>query len=108
MEGATVRSEQGVTIALYLVFYTDFLTHKENYKRSIAEEFSQEPLTVPSIIRHLQYENMVAFIKRIQQDADFVKKWAEVTKQGLQRNRKKHKNLIIISESDDYGIEKAA
>jgi len=108
MEGATVRSEQGVTIALYLVFYIDFLAHNENYKRSIAEELSQEPLTVPSVIRRLQYENMVAFIERVQEDEDFVRKWIKVTKDSLERNRKKHKNLITIDKSDEYGIDEAA
>ena len=108
MEGATVRSEQGVTIALYLVFYIDFPAHNENYKRSIAEELSQEPLTVPSVIRRLQYENMVAFIERVQEDEDFVRKWIKVTKDSLERNRKKHKNLITIDKSDEYGIDKAA
>ncbi len=108
MEGVTVRSEQGVTIALYQVFYIDFLSHNENYKRSIAKELSQAPLTVPSVIRRLQYENMEAFIERVQKDEDYVKRWIEVTKEGLERNRKKHKKLIIINESDDYEIEEAA
>jgi hypothetical protein len=107
MEGVTVRSEQGVTIALYLVFYIDFLVHNENYKRSIAGELSKAPLTVPSVIRRLQYENMEAFIQRVQEDDDFVIKWIKITKDGLERNRKKHKKLITISESDDYVIEEA-
>jgi len=108
MEGVTVRSEQGVTIALHLVFYIDFLAHNENHKRSIAEELSQEQLTVPSVICRLQYENMAAFIERVQEDEVIVKKWIEVTKQDLARNRKKHKKLNTINESDDYEIEEAA
>jgi len=108
MEGVTVRSEQSVTIALHLVFCIDFLAHNENYKRSIAEGLSKAPITVPSIIRRLQYENMVAFIERVQEDEVFVKKWIEVTKQDLARKRKKHKKLITINESDDYEIEEAA
>ena len=107
MEGVTVRSEQGVTIALYLVFYIDFLVHNENYKRSIAGELSKEPLTVPSVIRRLQYENMAAFIQRVREDEDFVRRWIKVAKDGLERNRKKYKKLIIINESDDYGIKEA-
>ena len=108
MEGVTARSEQGVTIALCPVFHIDFLAHNENHKRSVAEELSKVPITVPSVIRRLQYENMVAFIERVQEDEVFVKKWIEVTKLGLERNRKRHKKLIAISESDDYGIENAA
>jgi len=41
-------------------------------------------------------------------DEDFVRKWIKVTKDGLERNRKRHKKLITISESNDYGIEEAA
>ncbi len=108
MEGVTVRSEQGVTIALYLVFYIDFLAHNENYKRGVAEGLSKAPITVPSIIRRLQYENMAAFIERVQEDEVFVKKWIKVTKQDLEKNRKKHKKLVIINESDDFEIEEAA
>jgi len=108
MEGATVRSEQGVTIALYLVFYIDFLVHKENYQRSIAEELPREPLTVPSVIRRLQYENMVAFIERVQNDEDFVKRWIMVTKQNIDRNRKRHKKLVTIGEPESCAPQKAA
>ncbi len=38
----------------------------------------------------------------------FVKKWLKVTKQDLEKNRKKHKKLVIINESDDFEIEEAA
>ena len=51
---------------------------------------------------------MVAFIERVQEDEDFVRKWIKVTKDSLERNRKKHKNLITIDKSDEYGIDKAA
>ncbi len=108
MEGVTVRSEQGVTIALYLVFYIDFLVHNENYKRSIAGELPKELLTVPSVIRRLKYENMEAFIERVQEDEDFVRRWIKVTKEGLDRNRKKHKTLMTISKSNNYTIDEAA
>ncbi len=108
LEGAAVRSELGVTIALYLVFHIDFPAHNENYWRSVADKLSQEPLTVPSVIRRLQYENMAAFIERVQKDEDYVKKWVEVTKESLERNRKRYKKLITISKSADDGIEEDA
>ncbi len=108
MEEAAVRSELGVTIALYLVFCIDFPAHNENYWRGTAEELSQELITIPSVIRRLQYENMAAFIERIQEDEVFVKTWLEITKQGLERNRKRRKKLIAICESDNYSLEKAA
>jgi len=36
MEGATVRSEHGVTLALCLVSWIDLLLHSENYKQGNA------------------------------------------------------------------------
>ena len=35
MEGATIRSEQGVTLALYLVSWIDSLLHYENYSEAL-------------------------------------------------------------------------
>ncbi len=69
MEGAIIRSEQGVTLALCLVSWIDFLLHHENYKQSTAGKLPKEPLTVPSIVRQAQYENFVVFINRVQNDS---------------------------------------
>jgi hypothetical protein len=44
MEGATIRSKQGVTAALCLVFWIDFLLHLENYKHCTAGELPQDSL----------------------------------------------------------------
>jgi hypothetical protein len=46
MEGATIRSEQGVTLALCLVSWIDFLLHYENYKHCTAGELPQESLKI--------------------------------------------------------------
>ena len=78
MEGATIRSEQGVTLALCLVSWIDFLLHFENYKQSTAGKLSKEPLTVPSIVRQAQYDNLEAFVDRVQKDEAILEKWFEV------------------------------
>ena len=96
MEGATVRSEQGVTLALCLVSWIDFLLHLENYKQSTAGKLSKESLTIPSIVRQLQYENLIAFMDRIKSDDEFIKKWIEVEEENINRKRKKRKELIVI------------
>ena len=72
MEGATIRSEQGVTLALYLVSWIDSLLHYENYKRSTAGKLTKESLTIPSIVRRLQYENLEAVLDRVQNEEEFV------------------------------------
>lgn len=100
MEGATIRSEQGVTLALCLVSWIDFLFHFENYTRSTAGELSKESLTIPSIVRQAQYDNMEAFIERVRNDEDFVNRWCEVEKKHIYRKRKGRKELIIIEDSN--------
>lgn len=97
MEGATIRSEQGVTISLCLVSWIDSLLHFENWKRSVAGKLTKEPLTVPSMVRRAQYENMEAFIDRVNQDDEFVKKWLSVEKDRINRKRKKQYELKKLS-----------
>ena len=74
MEGATIRSEQGVTLALCLVSWIDFLLHYENYKGT-TDGSQKESLSIPSIVRQAQADNMEAFINKIQNDEEFVQKW---------------------------------
>ncbi len=108
MEGATLRSEQGVTLALCLVSWIDFLLHFENCKQSTAGELPKEPLTIPSIIRQAQYENLEAFVERVRTDEDFVHRWCEVEKKNISRKRKARKDLIIIEDSDGEELDLAA
>jgi hypothetical protein len=75
MEGATIRSEQGVTLALCLVSWIDFFLHLENYKQSTAGKLPQDSLTIPSIVRRAKFENLTAFIKKVVKDRKFVEKW---------------------------------
>ena len=108
MEGATIRSEQGVTLALCLVSWIDFLLHLENNKLGTAGELSRESLTIPSIVRQAQYDNLEAFAVRVQHDGNFLKKWFEVEKKRLGRKRKKTKLLINLEESTEQQIDLAA
>lgn len=100
MEGAMLRSEQGVTVALCLVFWLDFLLHRENYAHCTAGKLSREPLTIPSIVRQAQYTNLEAFVEKIQQDEEFVKRWMAVEQEDVNRTRKPRKELIALEISD--------
>ena len=108
MDGVMLRSEQGISVSLCLVFWLDYLLHMENYKLSISGEFSKEPVTIPSIIRQAQYENMEAFIERIQSDEEFVYRWCEVERKNIFRNRKKRKELIMIEDAESTALDLAA
>ena len=108
MEGATIRSEQGVTLALYLVSWIDFLLHYENYKQSTAEKLTKESLTIPSIIRQLQFENLEAVLDRVQNEEEFVTKWLEVTRENINRNRKGYNELVLLEKSNVEGKKLAA
>jgi hypothetical protein len=108
MEGATIRSKQGVTLALCLVSWIDFLLHFENYKQGTAGKLSKESVTIPSIVRRAQYENMEAFMERVKHDEDFVKKWFEVERENIYRKRKEHKELVEIDDSDGSDVRLVA
>jgi len=108
MEGATIRSEQGVTLSLCLVSWIDFLLHFENYKRGSAGELSKESLTIPSIVRQAQYENLEAFVDRVQHDEAFLKRWFEVERKSIKRKRKKSKVLINLGECTERELDRAA
>ncbi|MCP4346999.1 MAG: transposase [Desulfobacterales bacterium] len=101
MEGATVRSEQGVTTALCLVFRIDFLLHYENCMSGTAEELPKESLTIPSIVRRAQYENLEAFAERVLNEEGFVGKWLEAEKKRTDRKRKIQKELVHIEGEDE-------
>ena len=106
MEGATIRSEQGVTISLCLVSWIDSLLHLENYKQSTAGKLPKEPLTVPSIVRRAQFDNLLAFVDRVRKEEDFIHKWLAVEKEYIERKRKTHYELIKLDEK--MGTKKKA
>ncbi len=108
MEGATLRSKQGVTLALYLVSWIDFLLHYENNKKGTAGKQTKDSLTIPSMVRQLQYENLSALIERVQKDENFVKRWSEVARNMINRKRKKFKKLVILNKTEADEIKRAA
>jgi len=107
-EGATtIRSEQGVTLSLCLVSWIDFLLHHENYKRT-AEGSQKESLSIPSIVRQTQAENMEAFIEKVQNDEKFVQKWIKTTKNNINHPRKVTKELVNLNYKPEDALQKAA
>jgi hypothetical protein len=108
MEGATIRSEQGVAIALCLVSWIDFLLHFENYKHSTAGKLTKESLTIPSIVRQAQYENLEAIVERVKREDVFLQKWLAVEEKNIFRQRKKNKELVLLDEPNEIPSKQAA
>jgi SRSO17 transposase len=108
MEGATIRSEQGVAITLCLVSWIDSLLHFENYKQSTAGKLSKGSLTIPSIIRRAQHENLTAVFERVKREDDFLQKWLEVEEKNIFRQRKPKKQLVTLEESQEHRVKEAA
>ena len=107
MEGATIRSEQGVTLSLCLVSWIDFLLHHQNFE-SAAEKTAQESLSIPSIVRQAQADNMEAFLSRVQQDETFVKKWMAIIQRNIRQSRKERKELVNLDEVEEIALAEAA
>lgn len=101
MEGVTVRSERGVALSLCLVFWIDFLLHHENCKQGTAGELPKESLTIPSLVRQAEYENLEAVVERIKTDEKFLKAWFDVQKKDLSRKRKKRKVLVTLDNPSE-------
>ncbi|QTA85758.1 hypothetical protein [Desulfonema magnum] len=74
-----------------------FLLRLGNYEQSTAGELSKDSSTIPSAVRREQYENPKAFIEKIQNDEEFVKKWPEVEKKNIFRKRKVRNDLIKLN-----------
>lgn len=108
MEGATIRSEQGVTTALCLVSWIDSLLHFENYKHGTAGKLSKESLTIPSIVRRAQYDNLKAVLTRIRGDENFIPMWLAVEEENINRKRKKRRELISFGDCQSEQIQEAA
>jgi hypothetical protein len=108
MEGATIRSEQGVTKALCLVSWIDSLLHFENYKQGTAGKLSKESLTIPSIVRRAQYENLKAVLAKIREDDNFIPMWLAVEEKNIKRKRKKYRELISFGDCQNENKKAAA
>lgn len=62
-----------------------------------------ESLTIPSIIRQAQFENLKMFQERIKNDTGFIERWIEVEKDNIERKRKGRKELVVIEQLLDSG-----
>ena len=103
LEGASLRSEQGVTLSLYLVSWIDFLLHHQNYK-NVSEKLTKESLSIPSIIRIAQAQNAEAFIQHIQQDAAFSQRWIASIKEKILRPQKSRKPLVALPSAETLSL----
>lgn len=98
MEGACIRSEQGVAIALFLVTLLDALLHLEVFRRA-SENPQTDPLTVQSIIRLQQIANIQNFIEVIQDEEqrdEFLEKWVSQLEEDAIRHRRKRYELVEL------------
>lgn len=108
MEGASIRSEQGVATALCLVSWIDSLLHFENYKQGTAGKLSKESLTIPSIVRRAQYDNLKAVLGRIQNDENFIPMWLAIEEKNIDRKRKKHSEVITLEHNENEDMKLSA
>ncbi|MGK5095546.1 transposase [Deltaproteobacteria bacterium TL4] len=103
LEGASLRSEQGVTLSLYLVSWIDFLLHHQNYK-NVSEKLTKESLSIPSIIRIAQAQNAEAFIQHIQHDPEFTQRWISSFKENILRPKKGRKPLVPLLSAQTMSL----
>jgi hypothetical protein len=108
MEGATLRSKQGVATTLCLVTWLDFLLHFENYKQSTAGKLTRGSVTIPSIVRRAEYENLKVLLERVKREDDFLQKWLAVEEENIFRQRKPKKQLVVLGESQEHRLKEAA
>ncbi|MBM3301003.1 MAG: transposase [Deltaproteobacteria bacterium] len=89
MEGACVRSKQGVAITLFLLTCVDSLFHREIARR-VSVSSQSEPITVQSIVRLAELENAENFVRLIKgpQGEEFLRRWIEQLKAEAIRPRK--------------------
>jgi len=82
------------------VSWIDSLLHLENWKQGIAGKLTKEPLTVPSIVRRAQYENLEALLEKLETDNHFVERWLWVEKKRMNRKRKKRYELVHLDDAE--------
>jgi hypothetical protein len=89
MEGACVRSEQGVAIKLLLLTCIDSLIHMKIAKL-VSENSKSGALTFQSVIRLAIYENAENFVKLIRspEGESFLNRWLNQLKSDAIRKRK--------------------
>jgi hypothetical protein len=90
------------------VSWIDSLLHLENYKQGTAGKLSKESLTIPSIVRRAQYENLKAVLVRIREDKDFIPKWLAVEEENINRKRRRRREMISFGDCQNENIKSAA
>ena len=68
-------------------------------KQSTTGGLTKESLTIPSIVRNLQYENLVAILDRVKEDKDYVEQWLRISRKNINRSRKRSKELVLLGET---------
>jgi hypothetical protein len=99
MEGACVRSKQGVAITLFLLTCVDSLFHREIAKL-VSENSKAEPITVQSIVRLAVLENAENFVSLIKSSKGekFLKRWITQLKTDALRHRKIKSEIGYLDE----------
>jgi hypothetical protein len=89
MEGACVRSKQGVAITLFLLTCVDSLFHREIAKL-VSGSSQSEPVTVQSIVRLAELENAENFVRLIKspEGKKFLQRWIDQLSKDAIRRRK--------------------
>jgi hypothetical protein len=90
------------------VSWIDSLLHFENYKQSTVGKLTKGSLTIPSIVRQAQYENLTAVFERVKREDDFLQKWIAVEEKNIFRQRKPKKELVALEESQEPRAKEAA
>ena len=99
MEGACVRSKQGVAITLFLLTCVDSLFHKEIAKL-VSENLQTAPITVQSVIRLAVLENAENFVNLIKSSKGekFLERWIKQLKADALRRRKIKSEVVYLDQ----------
>jgi len=87
MEGACVRTEQGVTITLFLLTCIDSLFHMKIAKL-VSADSKTGPITVQSVVRLSILENAQNFVSLIKspEGEKFLNRWlAQLSKDAIRK-----------------------
>lgn len=100
MEGASVRSEQGVAIKLFLLTCIDSLFHIKIAKL-VSENSKSGALTFQSIVRLSIYENAENFVKLIKspEGESFLNRWLNQLKSDSIRKRKIKSEINYLDQT---------
>jgi len=102
MEGACVRSKQGVAITLFLLTCVDSLFHMQIAKL-VSENLQTGPITVQSIVRLAVLENAENFVRLIKSSKGerFLKRWIKQLKVDALRHRKVKSEVGYLDQVEE-------